>query len=49
MKFWWPQCETIIAALYAYQATGDEKYLEMHKKISDWTYAHFRAKEYPEW
>jgi N-acylglucosamine 2-epimerase len=49
MKFWWPQCETIIAALYAYQATGDEKYLEMHKKISDWTYAHFPDKEYPEW
>jgi N-acylglucosamine 2-epimerase len=49
MKFWWPQCETIIAALYAYQATGDEKYLEMHKKISDWTYAHFPDKEYGEW
>ena len=25
MKFWWPQTEAIIATLYAYEATGDEK------------------------
>lgn len=49
MKFWWPQTEAIIATLYAYQATGDEKYLEMHKRISDWTYAHFPDKECGEW
>jgi N-acylglucosamine 2-epimerase len=49
MKFWWPQTETIIATLYAYQATGDKKYLEMHKKISDWTYNHFPDKEHGEW
>ena len=49
MKFWWPQNETIIATLYAYQATGDEKWLEMHKRISDWTYAHFPDPEYGEW
>ncbi len=49
MKFWWPQTEAIIATLYAYQATGNEKYLEMHKQISDWTYARFPDKEYGEW
>ncbi len=49
MKFWWPQTETIIATLYAYRATGDDKYLEMHKRISDWTYSHFPDKEYGEW
>lgn len=49
MKFWWPQTETIIASLYAYLATKDEKYLEMHKMVSDWTYAHFPDKEYGEW
>jgi len=49
MKFWWPQCETIIASLYAYLATGDEKYLERHKTISDWTYKHFPDKEFGEW
>lgn len=49
MKFWWPQTEAIIASLYAYQATGDEKYLAMHKQISDWTYVHFPDREYGEW
>ena len=49
MKFWWPQTEAIIATLYAFEATGDEKYLAMHKQISDWTYAHFPDAEYGEW
>ncbi len=49
MKFWWPQTEAIIATLYAYEATGDEKYLKMHRQISDWTYAHFPDREYGEW
>lgn len=49
MKFWWPQTEAIIATLYAYQATKDTKYLEMHKMISDYTYSHFPDKEYGEW
>lgn len=49
MKFWWPQTEAIIATLYAYKMTCDEKYLEMHKQISEWTYAHFPDKEYGEW
>ena len=49
MKFWWPQTEAIIATLYAYEATGDAKYLDMHKQISDWTYAHFPDKEKGEW
>lgn len=49
MKFWWPQTEAIIATLYAYLLTGAEKYLDMHKLISDWTYAHFPDQEYPEW
>ena len=46
MKFWWPQTEAIIAT---YQATKDEKYLAMHKQISDWTYAHFPDPEFGEW
>lgn len=49
MKFWWPQTEAIIATLYAYKLTGDEKYLKRHKQISDWTYAHFPDTEYGEW
>lgn len=49
MKFWWPQCETIIASLYAYLGTGDEKYLYRHERISEWTYAHFPDAGYGEW
>lgn len=49
MKFWWPQCETIIASLYAYLGTGGEKYLYRHERISEWTYAHFPDAEYGEW
>ncbi len=49
MKFWWPQCETIIASLYAYLATGDEKYLYRHERISEWTYTHFPDADKGEW
>ena len=49
MKFWWPQTEAIIATLYAYQMTGEERYLQLHQRISDWTYAHFPDPTYGEW
>ena len=49
MKFWWPQCETVIASLYAYLATGNEKYLEMHRLANDWMYTHLPDSEFPEW
>ena len=40
MKFWWPQCETIISSLYCYKVTGDEKYLDIYFKAHDWTVGH---------
>ncbi len=49
MKFWWPQNETIIAILMAYQATGDEKYAAWHQMIHDWTYKHFPDPDYGKW
>ena len=49
MKFWWPQCETIIASLYAYLATGDDEYIYRHQRISEWTCAHFPDAKYGEW
>lgn len=49
MKFWWPQTETVIACLYAYLATDDERHLLRHKQVSDWAYAHFPDPEYGEW
>lgn len=49
MKFWWPQCETVIASLYAYLMSGDEKYLEIHHKANEWALEHLRDNEYGEW
>jgi N-acylglucosamine 2-epimerase len=49
MKFWWPQCEAIVASLYAYQITKDIKYLEKHKLIHDYTFNLFPDKEFGEW
>jgi len=49
MKFWWPQTEAIIASLYAFLATGDDRYIDMHKMVSDWTYSHFPDPVYGEW
>ncbi|MCQ2153494.1 MAG: AGE family epimerase/isomerase [Bacteroidales bacterium] len=49
MKFWWPQCETIIASLYAYKLTGDSRYLDIHRMANDWAFAHFADDEFGEW
>ncbi|MBQ9184676.1 MAG: AGE family epimerase/isomerase [Bacteroidales bacterium] len=50
MKFWWPQCETILAGLYAYEATGDSKYLDMHEKAFNYAYKYFADDpNYGEW
>ncbi len=49
MKFWWPQCEAIIATLLAYQMTGDDKYAQWHKMIHEYAHKHFADKEHGEW
>jgi len=49
MKFWWPHNETVIATLMAYELTGNEKYLEMHKQVYNWTFKHFPDNEHGEW
>lgn len=49
MKFWWPQNETIIATLLAFQLTGNEKYARWHRAAHDWAYAHFPDPQYGEW
>jgi len=49
MKFWWPQCEAIIANLEAYLHTGDEKHLERFRLVRDWAWSHLKDPEAPEW
>ena len=49
MKFWWPQCEAIIASLFCYEATGDESYLDKFRMAHEWAYAHLKDNEMGEW
>lgn len=49
MKFWWPQCETILAGLYAFRATGEERFLEMHRRAHEYAYRFFPDPEFGEW
>jgi len=49
MKFWWPQCEAVIANLMAYRLTGAVRFFERFKLISDWAWKHLKDREYPEW
>ena len=49
MKFWWPQCEAIIATAYAFKLTGDAKYMKRHKLASEWAWKHLKDRRYPEW
>ncbi|MBD5193117.1 MAG: N-acylglucosamine 2-epimerase [Bacteroides sp.] len=49
MKFWWPQTEAVIATLYAYLATGDNRYMEMHRLANDWAYEYLPDPVYGEW
>lgn len=49
MKFWWPQNETIIATLLAYELTGEPRFLEMHSRIHQWAFDHFDDPDFGEW
>ncbi len=49
MKFWWPQNEAILATMYAWVLTGDQKYAGWHRQVHDYAYAHFHDKEHGEW
>ncbi len=49
MKFWWPQNETIISTLMAYELTGDPKYEVWHRLAHDWAYSHFPDNVHGEW
>lgn len=49
MKFWWPQNEALVAALYAFRLTGDEGYALRFRDLHDWTHARFPDREHGEW
>ncbi len=49
MKLWWPHTEALIAALMAYQNTGNPSYLGWFLKVWEYTRAVFPDPEYGEW
>ena len=49
MKLWWVHNECLIATLYAYNLTGDKKYMQWFEKIHTYSFSHFADKENGEW
>ena len=49
LKAWWPQNETATAVLRAYEASGDNVFLEMFEQVENYAWQHLRDTEYPEW
>jgi N-acylglucosamine 2-epimerase len=49
MKFWWPHDEALIATLMARRRTGDDKYLQWHERLRDWSFRHFQDDQHGEW
>lgn len=48
-KLWWVHIETLISLLKAYNLTGDEKCKEWFLKVHEYTWSHFKDKEFSEW
>lgn len=40
-KPWWVQVETLVATVAAYRHTKDPWFMEMHKKVFDYAFAHY--------
>lgn len=49
LKLWWPHTEAIYATLLAYYLTGDDRWLEWHRKVHDYSFRHFADPDYGEW
>lgn len=48
-KVWWPHTEAIYALLRAYAVTRDERFLEWHKRVDDYTWRVFPDRVNGEW
>jgi N-acylglucosamine 2-epimerase len=48
-KLWWVHIETLISLLKGYQLTGSKECLRWFEKVHNYTWAHFKDQEYPEW
>ena len=48
-KLWWVHIETLITMIKGYQLTGSKESLAWFEKIHQYTWDHFKDKEYGEW
>jgi N-acylglucosamine 2-epimerase len=48
-KLWWVHIETLISMIKGYQLTGSKDCLKWFEIIHQYTWDHFKDKEYPEW
>jgi N-acylglucosamine 2-epimerase len=48
-KLWWVHIETLISMLKGYQLTGSRDCLKWFEIIHEYTWTHFKDKEFPEW
>lgn len=46
---WWPQCESVIGCINAWQLTGDRKYYDAAVRTWNYTKEHFIDKEHGGW
>ncbi len=49
MKLWWPHTEALYALLLAYKLTKEDRYLEWHQRVHEWSFSHFPDPKYGEW
>jgi N-acylglucosamine 2-epimerase len=48
-KLWWVHVETLITMAKGYQLTGSQECMKWFEKVHDYTWEHFKDKDYPEW
>ena len=48
-KLWWVHIETLISMAKGYRLTGNEDCKKWFETIHEYTWEHFKDKEYPEW
>ncbi len=48
-KLWWVHVETLITMIKGYELTGSKECLDWFKRIHEYTWAHFKDPDYPEW